>query len=67
MPIGTEPRQPIKASDFKLPGQFELELMHRMKADKVFTKQFDKLIAAYSWKLNPLNHLKFYEEYLKDD
>ena len=67
MPMEIEAMQPLKPSNFKLPGEFEFELMHRMKADKVFTEKFDKLLAVYSWKIHPLNHLKFYEEYLQNE
>ena len=52
--------------DFKIPGDYEKEVIFRMDEEDVMQERFDDSLGKLSWKQNPQNSIDLYKKYLKD-
>lgn len=50
-----------KRTTSELPGQQELDLIHKADLGKMTAEEIAQVIGTLSWKLNPLNEIQLYE------
>lgn len=60
------PTKEITQADYPQPGEYLMQLIHRVDPDEVFAPKFDQLLGKLSWSLNPQNELHVFKKCIKD-